>query len=230
MKLSHFAAALSVLAFTLTSCGDGSSASSSDLFGNIVSTQNKYEAKKDKLEGSMNESNYKSNQEEIDKLKEAFVEKIKADAAELSGKEIAAEAEASQLTIKQPLTLKFEDMNHLRPLFGLAGKVVAATDINLNVDPADLKGEKLLDGSKVTVSVTMPVSLDILDKDGNVLKHIHEIGVLAAENLGTSAVVKAGTPVDFRNTLAVDEELAGASKFRLAVDLTEAPYTSHGLK
>ena len=115
-------------------------------------------------------------------------------------------------------------------MFKLEGKVVASADLSLNADPSDLKGEELLSGGKVTVTVTMPVALDILDKDGNVLRHTNEIGVLPAENLGTSAVVKAGTPVDLNGCIVVDKELEGATTFRLSIDLSKAPYTSRGLK
>lgn len=228
MKATFPAAVLCALAVTLASCGGGSS--SSGLFGGIISAQQNYEEKSDKLTGSMNEHNYQSRQEEADKLKEETARKIEADATGLSGREAPCEAEASQLAIKEPITLLFDGMNHLRPMFKLEGKVVASADLSLNADPSDLKGEKLLSGGKVTVTVTMPVALDILDKDGNVLRHMNEIGVLPAENLGTSAVVKAGTPVDLNGCIVVDKELEGATTFRLSIDLSKAPYTSRGLK
>lgn len=229
MKLTYLSAMLCVLALTLSSCGGGSSSSSTDLFGNIISAQQKYDEKKDKLEGSMNKSNYKSIQEEADRLKEETKATIEADATGFNGKEANCEVEASQLTIEKPVTFVFDSMNKLRPVFKLAGNVVASADLTLNANSSDLKGEELLSGSKVVVSVKMPVSLDILDKDGNVLKHNNEIGILVAENLGTSAVVTAGTPVDFSGTFVVDKDIEGATTFRLGVDLSKAPYTSRSL-
>lgn len=68
------------------------------------------------------------------------------------------------------------------------------------------------------------------EKSDKLTGSMNEIGVLPAENLGTSAVVKAGTPVDLNGCIAVDKELEGATTFRLSIDLSKAPYTSRGLK
>ena len=55
------------------------------------------------------------------------------------------------------------------------------------------------------------------------------IGELKADNLGASAVVKAGTPVDFKNNFPVDEKMEGVESLRLVIDLSKAPYCTRDL-
>ena len=115
-------------------------------------------------------------------------------------------------------------------MFGLEGKVVAAKDLTLNATPSDLQAETLLSGSKITVSVKKLIDIELLDKDGNVVDTRKGFGYLAAENLGTSAVVKAGTPVVFQDDVFVaGEDQVGVESIRLVCDLSKAPYFSRNL-
>lgn len=228
MKTNHLITGICLLAIAaLSSCG---SSSSSGCFGSIPETLAEYEQKSDEITSGINGDNYEKKQKEADELKENTKAEVEKIAGELNGKEISCSVDNAQLTIAKPVTLVFESMNHIRPVFTLGGEVVAAADMTLKADPSDLKGEKLLSGSEVIISVKMPVAVDFLDKDGNVVKHVNDIGTLEAANDGNAAVVKAGTPVDFCRSFTVDESFVGVESIRLAVELDKAPYTSRTLK
>ena len=202
MRINYFMAGLFLLATAaMTSCGGSGASSSSDCFGGIPEMLASYEQESDE----------------------------KA-ATELNGKEISCAVDEAQLKVEAPVTLAYESMNNVRPVFRFGGKVVAAKDLTLKADPSDLAGEELLSGAQVVISVKMPVAVDFLDKDGNVIHHINDIGTLEAANDGTTAVVKAGTPIDFCRTFTVDDKMGGVASIRLSVELDKAPYTSRSLR
>lgn len=198
---------LCLLAGSLTSCGGGSG-SSSGCFGSIPSEINK-------LDGNDNSDS------KINKAAQS-IEKM---AKELDGKTLNVEI-GTGLKMDQPLSLKFESMNVFRPVFGFAGSLVADKDLTLNIDPSELKSSSIL--NNIVIGVKMPVSMDCLSKDGTVIYSFEDIGTLTAENLETSAVVKAGTPVDFR-TICILGSLAGTEQLRFYVDLDKQPYTQRHL-
>lgn len=220
-----------LFALALSSCG-GSIGSSSGCFGKIPATIAKYEKESKEATAKLNDSNYNKIYKEMEEQKAETKATVEEEAKALNGKEIPVSVDETQLKIEQPLTLAFESMNHLTPMFKLDGKVVAATDLTLNADPSDLKSETLLGGGKITVTVRMPVDIQFLDKDGNVVQTRRtgqNIGEIKAENLGTSAVVKAGTPVDLKYNFPVNEEMEGVESLRLVIDLSKAPFCSRNL-
>lgn len=228
-KLASISAAV-ILAVALASCGGSAgSSSSSGMFGKIPATIARYENESKEMKSSMNKDNYEKQSKKLDELRDKTVAEVEAEAEALSGKEIKVSVDEACLKIEHPVTLVFTSMNKYRAVFSLGGTVVAATDLTLNVDSSDLTPLKLLGSSNVVITVKMPVAAEFLDKEGNVVKSSNDIGILPAENLGTSAVVKAGTPVDFCRTFTVDDKMEGVESVRLIVDLTKAPYTSRGL-
>ncbi|MDE6396365.1 MAG: hypothetical protein K2K84_03760 [Muribaculaceae bacterium] len=216
MKFNYLLSCVFAATLALTSCG-GSESSSTDVFGSIPETLAKYETES-------------KGAKDATELKDKTKAEVEKEATELNGKEITCTVDDAQLKIEQPVTLEFKSMNTYRPVFGLGGKVVAAKDLTLNVDSSDLKGSELLGETNVVVNVKMPVVLEFLGKDGAVIKRHNDVGTLDAENNGTTAIVKAGTPVDFSRSFTVDDKLAGVESIRLFIELDKAPYTSRSLK
>lgn len=210
-------------AVLLASCG-GSIGSSSGCFGKIPATIANYEKEYDEAQAKINENNYGKISKKMDELKAETKATVEEEAKALNGKEVTVSVDETQLKIEQPVTLVFDSMNKCIAMFGLDGKVVAATDLKLNADPSDLKEQTLLSGSKITVTVKMPVGIEFLDKDGNVMQSRKDIGELNADNLGSSAVVKAGTPLEFKYNFPVDEAMEGVESLRLVIDLSRTPY------
>lgn len=222
MRINYFMTGLFLLATAaMTSCGGSGASSSSDCFGGIPEMLASYEQESDELQGKS---------EETKELKEKTTAEVEKAATELNGKEISCAVDEAQLKVEAPVTLAYESMNNVRPVFRFGGKVVASNDLTLKADPSDLAGEELLSGAQVVISVKMPVAVDFLDKDGNVIHHINDIGTLEAANDGTTAVVKAGTPIDFCRTFTVDDKMGGVASIRLSVELDKAPYTSRSLR
>lgn len=215
-----------ILAFAFASCGGSGS---SGLFGDIPSTIASYDKERQEIESKMDANNFAQLGEKVQDLKQSTIAKVEKEATELNGKEIPATTDEAILKIESPVTLVFKEMNGYRAMFGLDGKVVAAEDLPLNADSSDLKGESLMSGAQISVSVKKAVGIEFLDKEGNVVHSRTEIGVLPAENLGTSAVVKAGTPINFNSSFAVDELMVGVESIRLVCNLSEAPYFSRSL-
>lgn len=229
MKTITKLAALCSLSLFLGSCGGSSS--STGCFGDIPETVAKYEQESEEMASKMTQGNYSEIQEKIDGLKAETKTKVQEEAKALNGKEINATTDEAVLKIEQPLTLVFRNLNGIRAMFGLEGKVVAAKDLTLNATPSDLQAETLLSGSKITVSVKKLIDIELLDKDGNVVDTRKGFGYLVAENLGTSAVVKAGTPVVFQDDVFVaGEDQVGVESIRLVCDLSKAPYFSRNLE
>ncbi|MDE5812414.1 MAG: hypothetical protein K2H61_08960 [Muribaculaceae bacterium] len=205
---------LCLVALTVASCG-GAGGSASGPFGNIPAEIQKYQDA-----DSSSPDDYK-------KKKKATIEKIEKMANELSGKELDVEV-GEGLKIDKPLTFQLESMNVVRPVVKFEGSIVAAEDLTLNVDPKDLYAAPLLGGTEIVITVKMPVSMDCLAADGSVIKTYGDVGTLKAENLKTSAVVKAGTEVELR-TFCIVEGLEGTQKLRFYIDPDKTAYTSRGL-
>ena len=232
MKINLFTAGICMLAVAaLSSCGGSSSSPvATGCFGGIPEMIASYEQESEEIKTGLNENNYEKKEKEADELKEKTTADVEKLATELNGKEITCTVDESQLKIVKPVTLVFESMNKYRPVFRLGGEVVSASDITLDAKPSDLGGNALLGDNEIVVTVKMPVALDFIDKEGNVVKHLNDIGTLSAENDGKTAVVKVGTPIDFCRTFVVDEKFSGVESIRLTVEMDKTPYTSRSLK
>ena len=208
----------------LSSCGSGNGTSSSSrLFGNIPGLINKYDSEKESLKSEMNENNFKKISEKIDKLKEETIAKISEEGQSFNGKELPIAMNEEELKVEQPVTLLYKGESKgatLHADFDLAGKIVAAKDLTLNIDPKDLKGESLLGGGKIVVTVTLPVHIEFSDKEGNVIDS-RTIGRLAAENNGETAIIKAGTPIEFNGIIPVTTKYLNVESARLVIDLNK---------
>lgn len=214
----------------LASCGGNSnSSSSSSLFGPIPGIIENYDSERDALESNVNENNFKENSEKIDKLKEETIAKLTKEGEALNGKELPAAMNEAEMKAEQPLTLVYDNVSTggtMSVVYKLDGKVVAANDLTLTIDPADLKGETLLSGSKVDVTVTLPVQIEFLDKEGNVVD-TRTIGRFPAENNGETAVIKAGTPIELQASIPVGVKYAKVESARLTIDLSKGLASRH---
>lgn len=222
---SIFKAGLFMLVIAcLTSCGGGTgTSSSSGLFGTIPGLINKYDSEQESLKSEMNENNFKKISEKINKLKEETTAKISEEGQSLNGKELPVGMNEEDLKVEQPITLAYKGESKgatLHADFDLSGKIVAAKDLTLNLDPKDLKGESLLGGGKIVVTVTLPVHIEFSDKEGNVVDS-RTIGRLAAENNGETAVIKAGTPIEFNGLIPVSKKYLNVESARLVIDLNK---------
>lgn len=218
------------IAVVMTGCsGSGSTASSDDMFGGIPGTLSGYEEKYDALTAEMSSSNYEKKQAELKKLKEETLSRLESDGQALNGKELATSVDESMLKIESPLTWVFKNVfsNVKAVEFGVDGKIVAAADINLPIKPADLKGRKMLGGRSSVITAKLPVHLEFMDKDGNVVD-TRTIGNLIADNNGEEAVVKAGTAIEFSGSIPVTSRLLNVDKAVLTIDPSKA-YTSESM-
>lgn len=221
-----------LFAAVLVSCSG--SGSSSGCFGTIPSTLAEYENESAELHNEITSNNYEKQLKKIQELKTDVATKIEEEAKKLNGTEIAVSVDETILKIEQPVTLVFVGMNKHRPIFSLNGKIVASQDLTLNADPSDLKGDILLSTAELVFKVNMPVKLEFLDKDGKAIESSqsgHDIGLLPAEIVESSAIVKAGTALNFDNhQFVVDEKFSGVESLRIVADLSKSPYISRSLK
>lgn len=207
---------------SMSSCGgSGGSSSSSGCFGAIPEMLDSYKAKEQKIKSETNANNYGKMQEEADALKKKTAEEVEKVAVSLDGKELNCSVDEAYLKIEEPVKIKFDKMNEIYPWYKFDMKIVAANDIPLKADPSRLK-QYPVDGNDKT-KVLLPVNLEYLDKDGNVVKEIKTVGNLVAENDGTTAIVKAGTPFVTDYTIAVSGDLLGAESIRFVVNPEKEP-------
>lgn len=222
-KLFRIATAIMLL-FALNSCGGGAS-SSSGVFDGIPEILSKTDAKVSEMNAQTNSDNYQKMRQKVDEFEKEAKEEIKNKAESLNGKQLEVAEDPGILKIESPVTLLFVSMNVKAPNMGFAGKVVAAKDLTLNIGENDLKPRSYGSGDRYVVVVTMPVAMEFLDKEGNVVYERNEVGILPAENRGSNAVVKAGTPVDFKDrTFTISENMNDVVSFRMYVDLSKTPY------
>lgn len=212
--------------FTLSSCGGGGNASngSSDgMFGDIPQTLEKYDQERKALNDGLTESNYKKNLAEIDELKTETISELEKEGNALNGKELPVSVDEAEFKIETPLTLVFKNVfsNVQAVEFGLDGKLVAAKDLKLEIAPSDLKGRDMLGGKTTVVTAKLPVHIEFLDGEGNVVD-TRTIGNIEADNNGSEAIVKAGTAVDFGIcSLPVNTKFVNVKSARVVVDLTK---------
>ncbi|MDE5975305.1 MAG: hypothetical protein K2G69_02010 [Muribaculaceae bacterium] len=214
------------VAILLSACGSNgsSSSNSSGIFGKIPGQMKEYDLEKDELQAKINSDNYSKISKQLDELKANYKEELTKESEAINGKEVPMEADAELLKVESPLTLAYLSMNNSAPNLGFAGKIVAAKNLTLNIGEKDLKPSPYLSGN-YKVEVKMPVGIDFLDKEGNVVLTRNEIGVLPAVNDGTTAVVKAGTPIEFgKRSFPMSEKMSDVTKVRLFLDLEKVPY------
>ncbi|MCH5220248.1 MAG: hypothetical protein J1F20_06715 [Muribaculaceae bacterium] len=213
-------AGISIVA--LSSCG-GSSSSSDGMFGSIPQTIEKYDQEKQALTAGLSESNYKKNLAKIEELKTETESKLEKDGEALNGKELSVSVDENVLKIETPLTLVYKNVfsNMSAVEFGLDGKIVAAKDLKMEINPSDLKGREMFGGKTTVVTAKQPVQIEFLDSEGNVVD-ARTIGNFIADNNGEEAIIKAGTAVDLSIcSIPVNTKFANVSSARLTVDFTK---------
>lgn len=225
MKLNCFIAGLCLIAgISLSSCGGSEGSSSSKgCFGAIPQKIDSYKQKSDEIKSGLNEKNYEKKYKEDMDLKNKTAAEVEALAKELDGKELTCTVDEQTLKIVQPVKIKFDQMNNLYPWFKFDTEIVAANDLVLKADPSRLKQASVFKDQEIR-PVKMPVSLEYLDKDGNVVKEVKSVGSFTAENDGTTAVIKSGTPLNIEHTIAVNSDMIGAESIRFVIDLDKEPY------
>lgn len=223
MKVSYFIKGLCLfMAMSLSSCGGSSSSSSTGCFGKIPGMIDSYKNKNQKIKSETNEKNFGKKLEEADALEKETAVDVEKVAISLDGKELDCSMDEVYLKKNNPVKIKFEKMNGIYPWYKFDTEVVAATDIPLKVNDTSRLKQYPIDGIDKT-KVLMPVKMEYLDKDGNVVKQINSVGNFRAENDGKTAVIKAGTPIVFHETIAVSEDLLGAESIRFILDLDKEP-------
>lgn len=231
MKKSLLALMIGVTVMAMSSCGGaGSNDSSGGMFGNIPQTIEKYDREKTDLNAGLNESNYKKDLAKLEDLKSETISKLEKEGEALNGKELAVSVDENELKIETPLKLVYKNVfsNVQAVEFGLDGKIIAAKDLKLEINPSDLKGRDLLGGKTSVVTATLPVKIEFLDSEGNIID-TRTIGNLVADISGEEAVVKAGSAIDFKIcSLPVNVKFVNVASARLAVDLTKG-YTSESM-
>lgn len=224
MKNSILSLMFGAAVLSLSSCGSSGSNDSSDgKFGNIPQLIEKYDQEKKEINAGLNESNYKEDLAKLDELKTETLAELEKEGEALNGKELQASVDENELKIETPLTWVFKSVfsNVQAVEFSLDGKIVAAKDIPLEIKPSDLKGRELLGGKKSVVTVNLPVHIEFLDSEGNVVD-TRTIGNLLAENNEETAVIKAGTPVDFSIcSIPVNAKFVNVVSARIVIDPTK---------
>ena len=224
MKKSIFSLMIGAAVMALSSCGgNGSSGSSDGMFGNIPETLEKYSQERKTLESGYTEENYKETKAKIDELKTETDAKLVKEGEALNGKELAASVDENQLKIETPLTLVYKNVfSNLQAVeFGLNGKLVATQDLKLEINPSDLKGRDMSGGKTTVVTAKLPVHIEFLDGEGNVVD-TRTIGYLDAENSGEEAVIKTGTAADFDIcSIPVSDKFVNVVSARVVLDLTK---------
>lgn len=224
MKKIIYSLMFGVAVWALSSCsGSGSSGSSDNMFGDIPATIEKYDQEKKALNDGLTESNYDKELGKIEELKKSTIAKLEKEGEALNGKELTVSADENELKVETPLTLVYKNVfsNVQAVEFGLDGKVVAAKDLKLEINPSDLKGRDLFGGKSTVVTVKLPVKVEFLDIDGNVIDE-RTIGNLPAENNGEEAIVKAGTAADLAIcSLPISDKFVNVVTARVVVDLTK---------
>lgn len=216
--ISQFMFCAAVLA--LTSCGGGSS---EGMFGNIPQTIEKYEQESDAMKAGMDQSNYQDKLANAEELKTETIAELEKEGEALNGKELKVAVDENDLKIETPLTLVYKNVfsNVKAVEFGLDGKIIAAQDLKLEINPSDLKGRDLFGGKSTIVTAKLPVHIEFYDSEGNVID-TRTIGNLVADNNGEEAIIKAGTPVDFEIcSLPVTAKFVNVVTAGVVVDVTK---------
>lgn len=215
---------IGIATIAMSSCGGGGSNDSYDgMFGNIPQTLEKYDQEKKNLNANLNESNYQKNLAKIDELKAETIAKLEKEGESLNDKQLIVTVDENEIKIDTPLTLVYKNVfsNVQAVEFGLDGKIVAAEDLKLEINPSDLKGRELLGGKTTVVTAKLPVHIEFLDNDGNIID-TRTIGNFVADNNGEEAIIKTGTSVDFSIcSLPISDKFINVVSARVVIDLTK---------
>lgn len=222
MKKSFFSLMIVISSVAISSCSGGSNDASDGMFGNIPQTIEKYDQEKKELNAGLNESNYQKNLTKIEDLKSETIAKLEKEGESLNGKQLPVTVDETELKIETPLTLVYKDVfsNVSAVEFKLDGKIVAAKDLKLDISPSDLKGRELLGGKTSVVTAKLPVHIEFLDSEGNVID-TRTIGNFIADNNGEEAVIKTGAAVDFSIcSIPVTDKFINVVSAKVVIDLT----------
>ncbi|MGN0237093.1 MAG: hypothetical protein ACI4AK_03290 [Lepagella sp.] len=132
----------------LTACSDAGSSSSFQscpVFGDVPGIYADYEAQRDKIEESAQNSEEaaKAASAKIDELKVQYRAKIEEAGKKLNGQPIEI-APSEDFKVAQPISLTFKEFaNGLNSAYDVAGEVEAATDVALEVSESWLKSHDL---------------------------------------------------------------------------------------
>ena len=224
MKKTFFSLLISFAGIALSSCsGEGSNDASDGMFGNIPQTIEKYDQEKKVLNDGLNESNYQKNLTKIEDLKSETIAKLEKEGESLNGKQLTVSVDETELKIETPLTLVYKNVfsNVSSVEFGLDGKIVAAKDLKLEIAPSDLKGRDMLGGKSTVVTARLPVHIEFLDKEGNVVD-TRTIGNFVADNSGEEAIIKTGSAVDFSIcSIPVSDKFINVVSAKVVINLTK---------
>lgn len=207
MNLKFFSA-IAAAAFTITSCGGGSS-SNALLFGAIPGEYIDYEAKTaalfEKAQQCQNINDLQAINEEGEALKESLHGKLEKAAQDWSGTTLELTA-GDDLTVISPVTVTFDGFfSSTSPQFTLSGEIETAKEINANYNANLLKyystrQDKLL---------TFGVLLIGLDEQGEELVS-QRIGSVQLAWVNDQVVIPAKTKVAFDSKLAFRTKSAEA--------------------
>lgn len=224
MKKSVISLMIVIATIAMTGCGGaGGDGSSDGMFGNIPQTLEKYDQERKDINGGLNESNYQKDLAKLEDLKAETESKLEKDGEALNGKELTVSVNENELKIETPLTLVYKNVfSNLQAVeFGLDGKIVAAKDLKLEINLSDLKGRDLFGGKTSIVTAYLPVHIEFLDSEGNVID-TRTIGNLTADNNGEEAVIKPGTAIDFHIcSIPVSAKYNKVTSAKLTIDLTK---------
>lgn len=209
----------------LSSCnGSGNTESSDGMFGGIPQTLEKYKQESGALTSGMDESNYKDKLAKSEELKKETIAKLEKEGEALNGKELAVSVDDNELKIESPLTWSYKSVfsNVQAVDFNLNGKIVVSKEIPLEVKVSDLSFEKdFLGKEKGLMVVKVPVHLEFLDKENNVLV-TRTLGFMIANNDGEKAVLKEGTVMDTQGagSVPVNVQMINADSARVLLDMS----------
>lgn len=223
MKKSLFLLMIAFVAMAISSCSGGSNDVSDGMFGNIPQTLEKYDQEKKDLNAGLKESNYQKTLAKIEELKSETMNNLEKEGEGLNGKQLTVSVDETELKIETPLTLVYKDVfsNVSAVEFSLNGKIVAAKDLKLEITPSDLKGRDMFGGKTTVVTAKLPVHIEFLDSEGNVVD-MRTIGNFVADNNGEEAIVKAGTAVDFSIcSIPVSDKFINVVSARVVIDLSK---------
>lgn len=225
MKKSMFSLMIAFAAMAISSCGSGSGSgdSSGGMFGNIPQTIEKYDQEKKELNAGLNESNYQKDLAKIEELKSETIAKLEKEGEGLNGKQLTVSVDETEMKVETPLTLVYKAVfsNVAAVEFSLDGKIVAAKDLKLDIASSDLKGRDMLGGKKTVVTPKLPVHIEFLDSEGNVVD-TRTIGYFIADNNGEEAIIKTGSAVDFAVcSIPVSDKYIKVVSAKVVIDLTK---------
>lgn len=179
---------LGAIAFPiLTSCSGGS-ASKASLFGSLPAEHEQFQAEKDAIKAKAKDIKTEADKAKLiaesQEMEEKWAAKIEETAKSLDGKPIGITD--SEIKVTTPLSLTFDGFfskSDLTPLFKINGSAKAAADITPEGEYPRAVYSVYIVGYDATGQETFS----------------SKIGHITAEQTDNTAVIKAGTPVNFES-------------------------------